>query len=126
MPDLLVFDRKTKESYLVEIKASNSKDPSGCWIDKQCFESYIHCWPEVYLVVYLMTFGTVHCIKLTDLLGKKTRVIIDKNESKYYLNLKEFFNLPHYFTEMELPEYTDLNKKINSTLQTFTTSSLRQ
>jgi hypothetical protein len=119
MPDLLVFDRENQESYLVEIKASNNTNVSEYWMEKSRFDCYRENWPEAILAIYIISFGEVYCVRISDLKNQKEGVLPNKHDPGYYFDLDYFYNLPYYFRRMDYSRFNDLHNEIQMTLKAF-------
>jgi hypothetical protein len=119
MPDLLVFDRVSGESELVEVKTSSSKNSKEFWIGKDRFDNYNTHWPEAILVVYMLSFGKVHCSRISELKISREGFLPHSTDPGYYLDLSLFSDLLQYFSKMDRSKYDDLSKKIQKTLKKF-------
>jgi hypothetical protein len=126
MPDLLVFDRDKRESYLIEVKACNNKKELEYWIEKGRFDNYRSFWPEAYLVVYMITSGEIYCTTMSKIRASKEGKLPNKSEIGYYIDLKSFSELYDYFPKMNRQEYIKMSKEILSILRDYGGSFLRQ
>jgi len=117
MPDLLVYDRTSNETYLLEIKASSTRDESKCLISKPELDNYIKYWPEAILVVYCIPTGKIYCRRIKEIQPESFEQGILKGT--YSLKLHDFTDLPTYFTRLKTQEYDSLRKEVIDVLRSY-------
>jgi hypothetical protein len=126
MPDLLVFDRDRRESYLVEIKASTNVNMVEFWIEKGRFDTYKDSWSEAILIVYSIPLNTVYSCRVSEIIDIQDSTLPNTDEPGYFLNLNKFHTLPYYFPNMRNERYERLNMNIASILRSFSGTTLQQ
>jgi hypothetical protein len=125
MPDLFVYDREQKESFLLEIKSYNPPDESHCLIPKPDIDNYQKNWPEAILVIYCIQEKHIYCRKIGEIQTKNLSLSRFTHPPKpaYVLNLVggDFQPLETYFSRIKLKEYNDFCKRIRENIAQFST-----
>lgn len=119
MPDLLVCDKANNERFLLQIKATNTKDESKYWIGKGQFDSYREYWAEALLTVYCIPTGKIYCCKIADITNLTQGLFSGPNDLGYYLNLSNFPDMKHYLRLIEPYSCIKLSKEIEDIIQLF-------
>jgi hypothetical protein len=121
-PDLFVYDRELNDGYLVEVKATTTRDEAHSWISKWTLDTYHQYWSEAMLVVYCIPSGNIYCrqicnIKLDDLPVEQPSTNQWKN---YVLNLAEDFqDMPSCFRLIDPNRYKDFTSLLRQILSQF-------
>lgn len=119
-PDLFVFDIKSKESFLVEVKSTTTKDESRCFIAKYKLDDYAQYWPEAILIMYCLYTGNLYCKRISDLKLRECPTNDRFGHLIYELNLKaNFSNLFDVFTSIENVKYSSFRTEIQHILCQF-------
>jgi hypothetical protein len=125
MPDLLVCDRTNNERFLLQIKATNTRDESSYWIKKDNLDNYIKYWAEALLVVYFIRTGKIYCLKIADIKNPTEGLRPNSSESGFLLDLNDFHNFTEYFSHISSSQYADMRRKIASVLTDFSPIVMR-
>ena len=121
-PDLFVYDREINDGFLVEVKATATRDETRYWISKRTLDTYRQYWPEAILVVYCIPSGNIHCkqignIRLDELEIEQSPITQWDN---YVLNMEEEFqNLYDFFRLIESNKYRDFIASLKQVLSQF-------
>jgi len=118
-PDLLVYDRKNNERFLLQIKTTGVKDESAYWIKKDDLDNYINYWAEAILVVYSIRTGKIYCLKIADIKNPIEASRPNSSEKGFRLNLTDFHDVTRYFNLIKPHQYAKLNKDIRDILNDF-------
>jgi hypothetical protein len=119
-PDLFVFDRKSKESLLVEVKTSTTRDESKCFIAKAKLDDYASYWAEAILVMYCLRSGNLYCQRIGNIQRSQLKVNTTFGKKLYELNLpKDFLTLPDLFKSLEAGTYSEFYARIRGILSEF-------
>jgi hypothetical protein len=107
MPDLLVYDRDQKKSYLVEVK---TRDRLNYWIKQNDLDTYKEYWSEAILVIYCVQNQEVYCRQIAEIDPKSlTTTDVPKGWApSYRLDLKDFKTLSECFPRVKPEEYSTL------------------
>jgi len=118
-PDLLVYDRKNNERFLLQIKTTGVKDESAYWIKKDDLDNYIKYWAEAILVVYSIRTGKIYCLKIADIKNPIEASLPNSSDKGFRLNLTDFYDVTRYFNLIKPHQYAKLNKDIRDILNDF-------
>jgi hypothetical protein len=118
-PDLLVYDRKNNERFLLQIKTTGVKDESAYWIKKDDLDNYIKYWAEAILVVYSIRTGKIYCLKIADIKNQIEASLPNSSDKGFRLNLTDFYDVKRYFNLIKPHQYAKLNKDIRDILNDF-------
>ena len=119
MPDLLVYDRHNKEGFLLQIKATNWKDESRVWIEKDRFDSYKKYWSEALLIIYFVPTANIYCCRINDIKILNEETLPNHSEPGYYLSLTGFSDLPNCFKLIQREQYNELSREIKGIFQEY-------
>ena len=108
-PDLLVYDDKTAELMLVEVKVRNAPSVNRVLLEKGSIEPYKTYWKDALLVVAIPKGGIFYVQKISEL----------DIEKKYFDVSADFRRIDDVFDKIQLPDleyYKRISYRIINTL----------
>jgi hypothetical protein len=89
-PDLLVYDSKTEELMLVEVKVRNAPNEKSVPIKKGAIEPYQKYWKDAYFLIAIPVGGIFYAIKISELDSKKSILMQQKTSREFMIYLIKF------------------------------------
>jgi hypothetical protein len=117
-----VYDCRSKEAFLVEVKTTTTKDESRTFISKAKLDDYAKYWAEAILVMHCLRSGNLYCQRIGDINRSQLRINTQFDHPLYELNLKkDFGGLPDVFNQLSLEadKYLQLYSSIRGVLREF-------
>ena len=119
-PDLFVYDIKSKESFLVEVKATAAKEETKCFISKSKLDDYAKYWQEAILIMYCLFTGNLYCNQIRNIDLTKLPTNTKFGKPIYELDLKgSFQSIPDVFKSVDVGRYLEFQPTIQEVLKQF-------